>query len=170
MTNNQRLILVTLTELQWRAVQCLNDTWELIHSPDALAAYSPARQRAHQPMHRAGAWLRRGDPRAVALNGRSGTTEVMLLGHELLYWNEDASALHLPGVPGLIEVVVDHGHPPRVDAWDGDCPPYAAISGAVAIRPAPYGVAYGLDRPEYGYDIVVLEADPDSLDGGTACG
>lgn len=165
--NNLRLILVTLTDIQWIALQCLNDTWELRDDPAALAAYAPARQRAHQPLLRAGAWLRSGDPRAVALSGRSGTTEVMLLGHEVLYWNETGDALHLPGVPGLIEVVLDHGQGPvAMDGIiDGSGPPYHVISGAVAIRPAPYGLASGLDCPEQAYDLVVLEVDPDSLDG-----
>ncbi|WP_159066043.1 hypothetical protein [Deinococcus ficus] len=171
MTNNQRLILVTLTDAQWLALQCLNDTWELRDDSAALAAHTPARRRAHQPILRAGAWLRSGDPRAQALNGRGGTTEVMLLGHELLYWDEDGTGLHLPGVPGLIHVIVDYGHAPAaVDSIrDGSGPPYRAISGAVAIRLAPYAVSVDLDDPAQTYDVVVLEGDPDTLDGG-ACG
>lgn len=166
-----RYILVTLTHPQWLALQCLNDTFELLNDPAALAAHTPARRRAHQPILRAGAWLRSGDPRAQALTGRSGTTEVMLLGHELLYWDESGTGLHLPGVPGLIQVIVDYGHTPSaVDGIrDGSGPPYRAISGAVAIRLAPYAVSVDLDDPAQTYDVVVLEGDPDTLDGG-ACG
>lgn len=166
MRNQFRYILVSLTHTQNLALECLNDTWIIAHDPAALAAYPPAQRPAHLPMRRAAAWVRSGDPRAAALTQGEHDPLCLLMGSELLYWDEDGQGLFLPGIPGLIEVVLDDGHTPAV-TLDGEGPPYHTISGVVAIRPAPYGVCAHLADPDLGFDLVILAGDPDALDGSS---
>lgn len=165
MTASFRKMLVSLSDVQMLALECLNDTWILRDDPVALTTYRPAQRRAHAPIRRAAAWARTGDPRAQALL-RGGENEAlcMALGFEVAYWDEHGTQLFLPGIPGMIEVMLDSEKSPVVNPG-GETRPYYAISGAVAFRPASQAISAGLAAHVWGIDLVVLEADPTTLDG-----
>ncbi|WP_155300483.1 hypothetical protein [Deinococcus kurensis] len=165
MSQSFRHILVSLTDVQMVALECLNDTWLLRDDPPALTTYGPAQRRSHAPIRRAAAWARTGDPRAQSLL-RGGENEAlcMVLGSEVVYWDEYGTQLFVPGIPGAIDVLLDSGTSPVVQPG-GEGRPYYAISGAVAFRPASQALSAGVAAHEWGIDLVVLACDPATLDG-----
>ncbi|MFC4637779.1 hypothetical protein [Deinococcus hohokamensis] len=164
MPHRFRFILVSLTHVQLLGLECLNDTWIQRHDPAALAAYPPAQRPAHAPIRRAAAWARTGDPRALALMQGGSEALCLLMGVDIAYWDAEGQGLFLPGLPGLLDVVLDDGEPPVVRP-DGETCPYYAISGAVAIRPASDAVSAFTEDPHRAFDLVILEGDPATLDG-----
>lgn len=161
-----RSILIILTRVQLLALECLNETWIERHNPMTLTTYIPAQRRAHAPIRRAAAWARTGDPRAQAIQRGVYEPLCLLMGEELIYWDEHGADLFIPGIPGMIEVVVDDAPPPAVDLG-GETRPYYTVSGVVAIRPASDGLSAGMgvSDAQLVYELLILEADPATLDG-----
>lgn len=165
MSPSTRHILVSFTDAQMVALECLNDTWQMRNDPPALTSYGPAQRRLHAPLRRAAAWARTGDPRAQALiQGGANEALCLLLGHEVAYWDAQGTQLFVPGIPGALDVVLYSETSPVVQPGS-DGRPYYAISGAVAFRPASQALSAGLATHEWGIDLVILECDPATLDG-----
>ncbi len=156
-----RQIVIAADIHQSLAIECLNDTWMRIDKPQALANYAPAQRPAHQPMHRAGTWRRTGDPRAKTLEDAGDTLLLMLLGEELLYWDQTGMYLHLPGVPGLLAVRSDSEHTPALELGETDA--YFAVGGVVAIHVAPEGLPLLTGTMDRLYTLTVLES-PHSIE------
>lgn len=150
-----RQIVIAADIYQVLAIECLNDTWMRIDKPEALATYVPAQRPAHQPMRRAGAWRRTGDPRARAMED-AGETLLMLSGEELLYWDQTGMYLHFPGVPGLLSVRSDSEHTPALKL--GETGPYLAIGGIVAIHEAPSNPSLLAGNMDSLYTLTILES------------
>lgn len=165
MPSPHRHILVALNDTQWQALECLNDTWILRDDPAAMIAYVPAQRRAHAPIRRAAAWARTSDPRAHALlHGGENEALCLLVGHEVASFDESGTQLFIPGIPGMIDVILA-SEPSPVVTLTGESRPYYAISGAVALRPASQALCAGLSPHEWGFDLVVIACDPATLDG-----
>ncbi|WP_147363218.1 hypothetical protein [Deinococcus sp. RM] len=165
MSQSFQHILVALTDTQWFALESLNETWILRDDPAAMTAYVPAQRRAHAPIRRAAAWARTSDPRAHALlHGSENEALCLLVGHEVAYFDESGTQLFIPGIPGMIDVVLP-SEPSPVVTLTGESRPYYAISGAVALRPASQALRTGLSPHEWGVDLVVIACDPATLDG-----
>lgn len=165
MSQSFQHILIALTDTQWFALEAMNDTWMLRDDPPALTTYGPAQRRSHAPVRRAAAWARTGDPRAQALlHGGENEALCLALADEIAYWDEYGTQLFVPGIPGMIDVVLDSETSPVVQP-SSDGRPYYAISGAVAFRPASQALSAGLATHEWGIDLVILACDPATLDG-----
>lgn len=164
MSTPLRSIFTTLTSVQLLALESLNDTWLQRHRPVDLTTYAPAQRRAHAPIRRAAAWARTSDPLARALQHGLHEPVCLLMGEELFYWDESGTSLFVPGIPGMIQVVLDENPPPAVDLC-GETRPYYAVSGVVAFRPVSAASAPTLRDPELAVELVILEVDPATLDG-----
>lgn len=125
MTNSLplRRVTVTLTSMQWVAVEAINEVWlsavpaATEPSPDnvaALEAYAPAARSAYRPVLAAARWAadHPDDPRAWAVRDFD-VTYYAAFGHDLIHWSEGGDRLWVPGVPGDLSVTADsHGPVP----------------------------------------------------------
>lgn len=157
-----RSILVAANVAQEHAIECLNDTWLISGDSAEIASYPPAQQASHQPLLRAATWYRSGNPRAAALAQGSEPLLLMLLGPELLFWDEGGTGLWLPGLPGVMGVRFYDKATPTVHPRE--TAPYYAISGAVALHGALLGYSLLGDEDETLYMLQVLPGNPDELD------
>lgn len=143
----------------------LHATWLGATDPFALGGASPVPGVAHQPVLRAAQWVQFGELRALELSQTPGLL-LMLQGQELMYWDEQATHLMLPGVPGLLAVEADSrpSCPLQPDSW----PPYQALSGLIAVRDVPPLMGLCVPQDRFGFLLIVTEFNPRPVE--SACG
>lgn len=154
-----RTLTVAADSAQWLSIECMNDVWIIGDDPEGLRLYPPAGRPAYRPILRAIA-----SPLPDQCAGPAETLLLELVGEDLLYWTADGTGVWLPGVPGVLRVLNDTGHPPVL--IPGESEPYSSISGAVAIHSIPAGPADIYSAIAHRYTLTIWADQSDQPEVG----